>query len=200
MGLWVKGANWKTFGPEASSKKNKHYPVVHICYFDALAYAKWWQRLHEANGEWAARGNLKSIYPWGNEPVDIGSPKCNYWSGTFQRIIQKRWICWNCSCKSTPPNETECTRCGWKCLEIVHGLVSVKIIVVLLIYLKLPTIQKDLKLGIIPVEPLDPKRALLEGGHFFATTAIVQATEFLQECLTQETGMSHTGFRCVKDL
>lgn len=84
---WVIGANWRhPLGPKSDLKGKEDHPVVHLTYEDAQAYAKWvGKRLPtEAEWEWAARGGKKNtVYPWGNEHVEAGKPKCNYWTGKF---------------------------------------------------------------------------------------------------------------------
>jgi formylglycine-generating enzyme required for sulfatase activity len=39
---WVPGANWRNpEGPSSNLQGRENHPVVHVCFDDALAYAKW---------------------------------------------------------------------------------------------------------------------------------------------------------------
>jgi formylglycine-generating enzyme required for sulfatase activity len=84
---YVKGANWRhPLGPESDLKGRENYPVVHLAYEDAMAYAKWaGKRLPtEAEWEFAARGGLSGkIYPWGDEFKKGGRWMTNSHQGHF---------------------------------------------------------------------------------------------------------------------
>jgi formylglycine-generating enzyme len=83
---YVPGANWRNpEGPGSSIKGRENYPVVHIAYEDAEAYAKWAGKAlpTEAQWEFAARGGLESaVYVWGNE-FSHNKLLANIWQGAF---------------------------------------------------------------------------------------------------------------------
>jgi len=84
---YVKGANWRhPLGADSDLKGKEKYPVVHIAYDDAVAYAKWaGKRLPtEAEWEFAARGGLAGkIYFWGDELKPGGKWMANIFEGQF---------------------------------------------------------------------------------------------------------------------
>lgn len=81
---WTVGANWQhPFGKDSSINGKDNYPVVHIAYKDAEAYAKWIGKSipTEAQWEYAARGGLDgAIYAWGDQ---YSEKKANTWQGIF---------------------------------------------------------------------------------------------------------------------
>jgi formylglycine-generating enzyme len=84
---YVPGASWKQpDGPGSSIVGLDDYPVVHVCFNDAEAYARWaGKRLPtEAEWEFAARGGLdRNRYVWGNTRDTDGTPRLNNWQGRF---------------------------------------------------------------------------------------------------------------------
>jgi sulfatase modifying factor 1 len=85
------GANWRhPLGPDSSIAGKEKYPVVHVAYEDAEAYATWaGSRLPtEAEWEFAARGGLTGqVYPWGDafrKAPSTGSGQDQWMANTHQ--------------------------------------------------------------------------------------------------------------------
>jgi formylglycine-generating enzyme len=84
---YIPGANWRhPLGPDSDLKGKENYPVVHIAYADAEAYARWaGKRLPtEAEWEFAARGGLAgNPFVWGSSFRPHGKWMANTYQGEF---------------------------------------------------------------------------------------------------------------------
>ena len=84
---FINGANWRQpQGPGSNIDGKGNHPVVHVSWFDAIAYCEWaGSRLPtEAEWEYASRGGIiDATFSWGNEDLDEGKLKANTWNGNF---------------------------------------------------------------------------------------------------------------------
>lgn len=197
---FIRGADWRhPEGPESTIVGRENHPVVQISWDDASAYARWaGKRLPtEAEWEWAARGGLKDkIYPWGNESVNSVPYKANSFQGQFPSndLALDGYKITSAPVKSFSPNgyglyDTAGNVWEW-CADWYRADY----------YQNSPNVNpKGPSTSYDPDEPTVAKR-VMRGGSFLCNDSYCSSYRNSARMKSSpDTGLQHTGFRCVKD-
>ncbi len=194
---WIskKGADWKhPKGPESSIEGKENYPVVQVSWYDALAYCKWaGKRLPtEEEFEYTARNKGKRIkYFWGND-FEKATKNTNFHQGTFPtNNLLKDGFEGLAAVKSFAPNALGIYDIGGNVWEWTRNSYFEDAYQRKLNFEK-PIYEEDNNIH---------QRKVIRGGSFLCNESYCSGYRVSARMSSSpDTGLEHTGFRCVRDI
>ena len=204
---WEIGANWRhPEGPKSNIDNRMDHPAVHIAFEDAVAYCKWAEKRLPTEAEWeyASRGGImKARFSWGNEDpasdsID-GSKWANIWQGEFpyENTLADGFY-GTAPVKQYAPNGYGLFDMAGNVWELCSDLYSVKF------YDQFKNIAmcenpKGPAKSWNPQEPYSTERVHKGGSYLCHVSYCENYRNSAREGISEDTGMPHLGFRCVKD-
>ncbi|HKF41897.1 MAG TPA: formylglycine-generating enzyme family protein [Thermoanaerobaculia bacterium] len=200
---YVKGANWRhPLGPRSDIKGKENYPVVHVAYEDAEAYAKWaGKRLPtEAEWEFAARGGAAGKpFVWGDAFRPGGKWMANTHQGQFPvHDTGEDGFIGIAPVAKYPPNPYGLYDMAGNVWQWTSDWYRPDYYAELARARGVPRNPRGLDSSFDPSEPKQPKK-VMRGGSFLCTdqycSRYIVGTRGKGE---PGSGTNHLGFRCVK--
>jgi formylglycine-generating enzyme required for sulfatase activity len=198
----VPGANWRhPQGPGSNIEGKEDFPVVHVSWEDANAYAIWaGKRLPtEAEWEYAARGGLhKKPFSWGSESLQTNMPKANTWQGDFP-MKNTGWdgFLGLAPVQSFAPNAFGLYDMAGNVWEWCSDWYDASYY-----QQNAKTVLKNPSGPLKSFDPDEPwvQKKVVRGGSFLCDISYCCSYRVSARMKTStETGLEHTGFRCVID-